>query len=568
MSSKYYCSFTLFLFIGFSLLSQTQNIVSINSLLQQDFKELRTQFFDSKTSDADALLYAEAYLKKAKQLKDSKRTIEGYYYTSLMQPDSLKTVYIDSLIQHSKKRSDTYFIENGLVVKAGQFFRSRKYKEALNLYIEAQKYAKNKNNKQTLFNIEFNIGIIYNLIGNAEDGLEIFQKSLNDSNALGYKDTTIELNILANIANSYMQKKMYDSASYYTNKIIKQTKGISKYKELYNLVVLKEGINLYHKKQYSVSIDSIQKTIPFFKSIEDDSNLAFAYFYIGKTYLATKKTEEAINYLKKVDTIFLKENYLFPETRATYELLIDHYKKKKELNKQLIYIERLLRLDSITHDKELYLTKHISEDYNTPRLISDKQQIIQSLRKKENLYVTGMVIALIVIILAIGFLVYQNIQRKKYKKRFEELLKAQEETKQHTIIDVSDQKQRELNVPEDIVNTVLKSLADFKEKNEFLTTNITLQKLAKRFKTNHTYLSKIINVYEGQSFNAFVNDLRISYAMKRLQTDAIFRKYTIDAIAEESGFSNTRTFSRAFQKKTNLNPSYFIKNLNASQSNS
>ncbi len=94
---------------------------------------------------------------------------------------------------------------------------------------------------------------------------------------------------------------------------------------------------------------------------------------------------------------------------------------------------------------------------------------------------------------------------------------------------------------------------------------MTLQKLAKRFKTNHTYLSKIINIYEGKSFNAFINELRISYTIKRLQTDAVFRKYTIDAIAEESGFSNTRTFSRAFQRKTNLNPSYFIKNLNASK---
>jgi AraC-like DNA-binding protein len=151
-----------------------------------------------------------------------------------------------------------------------------------------------------------------------------------------------------------------------------------------------------------------------------------------------------------------------------------------------------------------------------------------------------------------------------YKKRFEQLLKDQENNKQHTIIDVSDRKKNELNIPEDIIATVLDSLAVFKEKNEFLSTNITLQKLAKRLKTNHTYLSKIVNVYEGKSFNSFMNDLRVDYTIKRLQDDATFRKYTIDAIAEESGFSNTRTFSRAFQRKTNLNPSYFIKNINAS----
>jgi len=335
---------------------------------------------------------------------------------------------------------------------------------------------------------------------------------------------------------------------------------------LYNLFVLNEGINLYHKKEYSAAIDSIQKTILHFQSEKNDSKLSYAYFYLGKTYLETQHTEKGIDYLKKVDTIFSKINYLFPETRATYELLIGHYKQQKNLEKQLIYIERLLRLDSIIHDKELYLTKYISEDYNTPKLLTHKQQIITSLQNKENFYILSIIGEILLMLLIAGFLIYQYIQRNVYKKRFEELLKAQENTKQHSIIDVSDHKKSELNIPEEIVTSVLENLIDFEEKKEFLFSDITLHKLAKRFKTNHTYLSKIINVYKGQSFNQFINDLRITYTIQRLQTDATFKKYTIDAIAEESGFSNTRTFSRAFHRKTNLNASYFIKNLKTSQS--
>lgn len=224
-------------------------------------------------------------------------------------------------------------------------------------------------------------------------------------------------------------------------------------------------------------------------------------------------------------------------------------------------------MDSILHDKELYLTKHISEDYNTPRLIANKEQIITSLQKKEHTYLIGIVSAIVIIVLIGGFLIYNRIQRNVYKRRFEELLKTQQTKKQHTVIDVSDAKKNELNIPEDIVHTVLESLTTFKENQEFLSSNITLQKLAKRLKTNHSYLSKIVNMYEGKSFNTFINDLRIDYTIERLQNDTIFRKYTIDAIAEESGFSNTRTFSRSFQRKTNLNPSYFIKNLNTLHEN-
>jgi AraC-like DNA-binding protein len=334
------------------------------------------------------------------------------------------------------------------------------------------------------------------------------------------------------------------------------------------VLVLKEGINLYQTQEYAKAVDSIQKVIPYFQQQEDDSNLAYAYFYLGKTYLKTERPTKAIDYLKKVDTIFLNINYLFPETRAAYELLIDHYKQKKDLSKQLLYIERLLQVDSIIYDKGLYLMKHISEDYNTPRLIADKQQVIQSLEEDKQYYRLGIILAIVIAVITIGFLIYQYVQRNLYQKRFEQLLQAQEDKKQHTIIDVSDQKKAALNIPEDIVAAVLEKLSDFKQKEAFLTSNITLQKLAKDFKTNHTYLSKIINMYEGKSFNAFINDLRISYTINRLQNDSVFRKYTIDAIAEESGFSNTRTFSRAFQRKTNLNPSYFIKNLNASHEGS
>jgi AraC-like DNA-binding protein len=330
---------------------------------------------------------------------------------------------------------------------------------------------------------------------------------------------------------------------------------------LYNLFRLKKGIILYEEEQYAPALDSIQYSIPYFEKVKDESNLAYAYFYLGKMYLTTKNTKLGINFLKKVDSVSLKVNYLFPEIRATYEILIDHYKKKENLQQQLVYVKRLLHLDSIIHDKELYLTKRISEDYNTPRLIANKEQIITTLQKKEQNYVNSILVAIAIIFLISGFLVYYYLQKKRYKKRFEALLQSQETKAKHTIIDVSDRKKEELHIPEDIVTAVLENLANFKKKNEFLSSDITLQKLAKRLKTNHSYLSKIINVYEGKSFNSFVNDLRIEYTVNRLQNDSVFRKYTIDAIAEESGFRNTRTFTRAFQRKTNLNPSYFIKNL-------
>lgn len=563
MTFKQQFSFILSFFSISCMYCQKESLHTVDSLLQKDFNELHAEFFDTSNTDAQASLYADAYLKKAKQLKDAKKIIHGYYYKGLINTGALKLKYTDSLMQYSAKHANNYYMENALVIKAGDLFQARAYKKALDLYIEAQQYAEKSNNKLSLFNIEYNIGITNNLIGDYETGLKTFKKVLKSFDSLESKDEWKRLRIMSSMIISYRHLKMHDSVTYYTKKGIRQTYKRPKYAYFYNLFILNEGINSYFKKEYSSCTDSIKKVIPYFKSKEDNSKLTFAYFYLGKTNLDTQKPTVAIDYFKKVDSIFLKINYLFPETRATYEILIDHYKKKKNLEKQLIYIERLLRLDSILHDKELYLTKRIFEDYNTPRLLANKQQIITSLQQKEQTYFMSIVAAILAIILIGIFLIYNYVQRKLYKKRFEQLLKDQEEKKQHTIIDVSDLKKTGLNIPEDIVTTILSSLEVFKEKNEFLSPNITLQKLAKRLKTNHSYLSKIVNVYEGKSFNTFINDLRIDYTTKRLQSDAIFRKYTIDAIAKESGFSNTRTFSRAFHRKTNLNASYFIKNLNS-----
>jgi AraC-like DNA-binding protein len=56
--------------------------------------------------------------------------------------------------------------------------------------------------------------------------------------------------------------------------------------------------------------------------------------------------------------------------------------------------------------------------------------------------------------------------------------------------------------------------------------------------------------------------LRVKYAFERLKDDSIFRKYTIKAIAQESGFKGAESFSKEFFKKYGVNPSYFIKELN------
>ncbi|WP_121147007.1 helix-turn-helix domain-containing protein [Tenacibaculum discolor] len=76
-----------------------------------------------------------------------------------------------------------------------------------------------------------------------------------------------------------------------------------------------------------------------------------------------------------------------------------------------------------------------------------------------------------------------------------------------------------------------------------------------------------MNQYKNTSFSNYVNQLRIEYTVEKLKNDTLWRKYTVKAIAQEVGFKNAESFSKAFYKFTSIKPSYFIKELEKTETN-
>lgn len=108
---------------------------------------------------------------------------------------------------------------------------------------------------------------------------------------------------------------------------------------------------------------------------------------------------------------------------------------------------------------------------------------------------------------------------------------------------------------------LLTQLQRFEERQDYLTSNINAKDLAKSFGSNSSYLSVVVNTYKQKSISEYINDLRVDFAIEKLQTNPIFRKYTIKAIAQEVGFNSSEIFAKKFYKKTGIYPSYFVKKL-------
>ena len=85
--------------------------------------------------------------------------------------------------------------------------------------------------------------------------------------------------------------------------------------------------------------------------------------------------------------------------------------------------------------------------------------------------------------------------------------------------------------------------------------------MSKSFNTNSKYLSKVINTFKDKNFSNYINDLRIKYAIAELKKNPKFRKFTIKAIAQETGFNTTEAFSKSFYKVSGIYPSFFLKQL-------
>ena len=93
----------------------------------------------------------------------------------------------------------------------------------------------------------------------------------------------------------------------------------------------------------------------------------------------------------------------------------------------------------------------------------------------------------------------------------------------------------------------------FEEDRIYLNPKLRLSDLAARIGTNRTYMSQYFNHTCEQSFYEYVNNYRVRHSMVLLSdTD-----YTLEIIAEMSGFNSLSTFRRAFILQNGCSPQQY-----------
>ncbi|NAS31278.1 helix-turn-helix domain-containing protein [Flavobacteriaceae bacterium R38] len=555
-----FCFFSL---SGFSQQFTQKDRAKIDSLKKLDYKNIYDSYLKIDDDSSTAIVFAQAYLEKGKEEKDTIRIANAYSQIHYLTNDfNIRFSYSDSILLITKNIKNENYPIFGYINKGTDFYYSGNYKKALTNFLKAQESIKDNTNISHKISILEAIGALKNIAGLHEEALSNYLQQLGlFSNNENINDIYF-LNLYRNIASTYIHLRTLDSADIYIKKGIKESLKLNDTLEYYYFVSI-SGYNEYFKENYQAATDSLQKAFPF----DDDHNSRINYhLYKGKIAKDLGKKEEAILNFEKLDSIYEIHQDPVRELPEVYQTFINYYKEKGDIQNQLKYIDKLLAADSILDANFNYLNTKITKEYDIPLLVAEKETLIKKLENKNKQSGLGFLIAGGLALIFGSGLFYYYRKQKFYRKRVEEILNSDPDQKVY--LDESQmsflrrQESKKINdISQEVIEQIQNGLKKFEQEKEFLNNTITLHDLSKKLDTNSNYLSKVINHYEQKNFSNYLNNLRVEYAIEQLKNNKQFRRYSVKGMAKEIGFNSPDSFSKAFYKRTGIYPSYFLKQL-------
>ncbi len=515
-------------------------------------------------------IYAQTNLLKAQKENNNLEIIYGYNaLADAFKELEIRLKYSDTAISIAKdkmpdKLSYLHY-SRGLT-----FYNQNRLKEALNSFLIANK--KSDNSSVDLdTRILHSIAMVKKTQGNYKDALSMLKKCEEIAKKNEHSKYLLYLFSLAEL---YNRMDQIDLSEKYTNIGLGLRKENPSGEYYYPYFISNKGKNYYRRKEYNNAILDLTSSSKSFKANNDFSNYAENSFYLGECYREQHQDEKAMVYYKKVDSIFIAKNDIYPLTIPAYQHLITYYKNKKNYQQVVYYSDQFIKADKILDDNYKYITLKIAKIYDIQKVITQKEKAITTLKNNKIIFIITIGLLLLgILLLSIWF--YKSYWKKKSelekeKELFEAYIKETKEKEAIVIYESQNDdlkviKKRDISsVDKNIVGNIEKGLAIYVRELKFLKT-YTIGELAKELNTNSDYLSIVINEKKGGNFAFYVNTLRIKFIIKKLETEKKFLNYSIQALSIECGYTNVETFTRAFISHTKMKPTEFIKQLKDKQ---
>jgi AraC-like DNA-binding protein len=560
--------FLLFYCLGFTQ-SSSENI-EIEFQTHKAFMDSVYKY--SQIDISKSIHYSNLIITKAKFDKNLINEYNGYYaqqkvyVKNELYDEALKS--IERMVTLSKvnnldlKLFKSYQLKSLVLLEKG----GAKEIDVLNNYYTALRAARKKNNKS--WESKFLNGISY-----------FYTKSKDYKNAINYKHLAIssfknidpnyfhqEDKHLNNDLTDYYLDLSYlfietniDSAIYYINKARPLLDNTHNKRQFQSYYFKKANIDLLQKK-LELSQKHVDSALSIkggmFKENKEFKSFISSY-YNGKIAFQNQDFKKTISLFESISNDFLSRL----ESRTVgmkdfYKIFSKSYLYLGNIEKADFYFEKHLK--NIENQNQLNYT--INSKFKEIEIIEYNNELEQIKNKQQEQKKYLLYSILISSIIVIAFISYNYKEKKKNKEKFDLLIVKLEKKKNIESIKQKDTKVS-LKINNEEVNLIIKKLELLEQEEYYLNIGCTLSNIAKHIDSNTSYLSKVVNLHFQKSFRQYINEYRINYALKRLKEDKLFRRYTIQSIANDIGFKSKESFNKAFRSQTGILPSYYIKQL-------
>lgn len=528
----------------------------------------------AKSKDFKHLAFANSAISYLLQMKGrSKQSIENY---------KLAISYLNKVPESEDKIQLKSYIYNynGL-----SEWRRGNFSKALDIYQEGMKFSSQINDIKQIVKFRANIALINESVGNyqlAIKNLKQLNEFVDQNEGIFSKEeflnrkSNINLSLGSSYENYFMknQSKKYllDSSEYFYKKTIDYSQNFAENKTTAKLSL---G-NIYNWKGDYKNAEKTYYDIVFFSQQNNQQDLlCVANYNLGDLYYTSKNYEKALVFFKKSDSIahitksndldYLKSNY--------YQAKIYNILKKPELayKHSRIYLDNYEKSEAKLREEALEVNYKLGVGGLANEMIN-----IQEKYRYDVFLNRGLKIFYVLLFITVVFLLIKNIRDKnKAHKKMNALIeefkanldkKVPVEIPEEIILEPEEEIQLKkenvnLSIDEAKENKIVEKLLALESKLEYLNADFTLPYVAKKIKTNTTYLSYVVNKRFGKSFGEYSNELKINYVINEMITNHMYRKYSTQAIAESVGFKNAVSFAKSFRKRTGVSPAQFANNI-------
>lgn len=479
-----------------------------------------------------------------------------FFYTK--EDFKRSAIYANKVYKIGSKIKEVELLFDADILKGASYLIDGKHQKAFDSYDDALEIAKKA--KSIEKGIIANSGriLVLQKMNRLDIALETAEETLQSIEKTSFKNGINHVKILTNLIEIYLDQEQYDLVLYYAEKGIEMSKSLDFKDGLVDLYI-KKGIVYYYRKEYDQAFDYLEKAKGILRKYDIDNTSYISVkinYFLASCYYEQQNYDKAITHLcHSMSFIKVEELSKLPVIQS-HLLLANCYFKKKDFEQAHYWKNVYVKLNSeYQDDKDKTVDKILKKNTDT------LEQEITQLKNKESIatYILILSVTILIILIFIGYRYYRK--QKSNKIVFAELL----EKINH--LELEKNKIRIKNgstgivIDDTKVADVLKGLDKLERQEYFLKSECNLTSIAKKVKTNTTYLTKIIHTHKGKKFNEYITDLRIEYVLQRLKNDKRFRAFSVKSIAVDLGYKSDDAFAKHFKAKTGLNPSYYIKNL-------